>query len=382
MKPERDRIYLDHAATSWPKPEGVRDAVVRMFTRLAANAGRSGHQASVESAREVFETREAMARLIGARDSRDVVFTRGTTEGINLVLKGFLKRGDLVLVSPMEHNSVTRPLSHLAKTRDVRVMTLPADRFGRVKAKEAAALVGGGPRLIVMALATNTNGVVQDVAALRKAFPDTPLLLDAAQAAGVLPIDVGAMKIDFLAGSGHKGLLAPTGIGFLYLDPRHEVAPLLHGGTGSQSERTEHPAFRPDRYEAGTLNLHGIAGLGAALRFIGENGLPGRTKRKLVDRLIDGLKGMPGLTLHSPADGTAVTAAFTAEGRSPSDIAQRLEEEHGILCRPGLQCASAAHQYMGTAPEGTVRLSPGFGNTEEQVARAVEAVRAVVTGPR
>jgi cysteine desulfurase family protein len=366
-------IYLDHAATSWPKPEPVREEMVRFLTNLSANAGRSGYQASVSSARMVFETREMLASMLGVRDSRNLVFTRGATEGINLVLKGFLKQGDTVLISPMEHNSVMRPLTFLKKELDLNIEVLPADLFGRVKAGT------GKPRLIVTTHVSNVNGVIQDLAMLRQAFPGTPILLDAAQSAGVIPIDVERDGIDFIACSAHKVLLGPTGIDGCYLNPAHDVAPLLQGGTGSRSEQTEHPRTRPDRYEGGTLNLHGIAGLLGALRHIRENGLLGEHKRRLAGILLEGLGGIPRVRLHSPTDGTALLAAITVEGMSSSEVSQRLEEEHGILTRPGLQCAPAAHRHLGTFPEGTVRLSPGFGTTEAHARTAVDAARKILS---
>jgi selenocysteine lyase/cysteine desulfurase len=371
-------VYFDHGATSWPKPGAVREHMLRFLDGVVANAGRSGHGASVRSARLVFEVREKMAGLLGVPDPRNLVFTRGTTEGLNLVLKGFLGPGDRVLVSPLEHNSVMRPLRHLEGERGLRVETLPADPFGRVDVRAAGALSDPDPpRLIVLAHVSNVNGAVQDLAALRRAFPETPILSDAAQAAGVLPIDVAAQGIDFLACSAHKGLLGPTGVGFCTLKPGLEVTPLIQGGTGSRSESMAPPTVRPDRYEGGTQNLHGIAGVQGALEHIEAKGLLGEHKRRLCGMLLDGLRLVPGLHLHSPADGTALLVSFTIEGLTPSEVAHRLEQEQGILSRPGLQCAPAAHHHLGTFPQGTIRLSPGFGNTEEHARQAVEAVRAV-----
>ncbi len=383
MNSKTEVVYLDHAATSWPKPAEVLSSIKSFMDDVAANAGRSGHQAALGSARMVFETRERLAEVLGVPDSSDLVFTRGTTESINLVLKGFLAPGDLVLVSPMEHNAVMRPLSRLAAENGVRMGVLPADPLGRVDV-EAARRLGErkSPRMLVVSHASNVNGIVQDLPGLRRAFPDSALLVDAAQTAGVLPIDVQGAGIDFLACSAHKGLLGPTGVGLCYLDPKHEVAPLIEGGTGSRSEETRHPDFRPDRYEAGTLNLHGIAGFGGAAEHVASEGLLGEHKRRLTGLLIEGLKGLPGLQLQSPDDGGALMVSFTVEGMLPDEVASRFEAEHGILCRPGLQCAPAAHRHLGTFPEGTVRLSPGFGNTDEDIARAVGAARAVASASR
>ncbi len=369
-------IYLDHAATSWPKPPAVEAEVLRCFRELTANPGRSGHQAALDSARLVFGVRARLARYFGVADSAHVVFTRGATEGINLVLKGLLRPGDRVAVSPLEHNAVMRPLTRLARERGIEAETLPADGLGRIDI-EAAARLDGRFRLAAIAHGSNVNGAVQDVGALARAMPGTPILLDAAQTAGVVPIDVAAAGVAFLACSAHKGLLAPTGLGVLCLSPGHDVEPLIEGGTGSQSEQTEQPTFAPDRYEAGTLNLHGIAGLRGGLAHLDEHGPLGDHKRRLTQRLIDGLRGVPGIRIVAPDDGTALLMSFTLEGLPPDRVARALEADHGVLCRPGLHCAPAAHRHLGTLPQGTVRLAPGFGNTGADIDAAIRAVHAI-----
>jgi len=373
----KNRIaYLDHAATSWPKPDRVRERILDHLSGLCANAGRSAHQAALNSGRMVFETREALAGLFGVPEPADLVFTRGATEGINLVLKGFLKEGDRVLVSPMEHNAVMRPLERLKRERNIQVEVLPADALGRIDIEASASQTGQAvPRLVAMAHGSNVNGVVQDIRAVRDAFPDSALLLDAAQTAGVLPISVCSDGVDFLVCSAHKGLLGPTGVGVCYLNPRFEVQPLIEGGTGSRSEETTQPAFRPDRYESGTLSLHGIAGLAGALEYLAHHGLTGDLKRRLSKLLTDGLNGLPGARVHSPCDGTALLVSLTLDGLSPDRIAAELEEAHGVLCRPGLQCAPLAHRHLDTFPDGTVRLSPGFGNREDDICRVIDALR-------
>ena len=373
-------IYLDHAATSWPKPPEVGLEIDRALTALTANAGRSGHQAAVSSARMVFQTRERLAGLFGIQRSEDLVFVRGCTEGLNLVLKGFLKPGDLVAVSPMEHNSVMRPLMRLSGERGISVHTLPADRLGRLDLEARGDLPNDKPpALVVIQHASNVNGVVQDLAAVGRAFPESPILVDAAQTAGVLPLDVAALGVDFLALSTHKGLLGPTGVGACYVSPRYDVSPLVEGGTGSDSESTSHPGFRPDRYEAGTLNLHGIAGTLGALDGLDERGLLGERKQFQTKMLVDGLDKLPAVTLHSPKDGTALCVSFTVDGLRPEEVAVRLEQEYGVLCRPGLHCAPNAHRHLGTFSNGTVRLSPGWGNTEKEIETALLGVRTIVS---
>ncbi len=376
-------IYLDHAATSWPKPVEVCEAMVRALTELTANAGRGGHRASVASARMVFETRSMLAELFGMQRSDHVIFTRSCTEGLNLVIKGFLKPGDRVLVSPLEHNSVMRPLSRLASERGIGFETLPADPFGRVDPKATAKLIDGKKfALAIVAHASNANGAVQDIAGIRGALRDIPLLVDAAQSAGVLPIDVHAMGIDFLSCSAHKGLLGPTGVGICCLSERFDIPPLLDGGTGSDSDSFDQPTALPDRYEAGTLNLHGIAGLHAALAGLTGRGLVGGHKQQLAKQLIGGIKDAAGIKILSPSDGTALSCAFTIDGMQPDKIAVQLQEDFGILCRPGLQCAPAAHRHFGTLPAGSVRLSPGWGTTDDELEKAITAVQEICSKPK
>jgi len=376
-------IYLDHAATSWPKPDAVRLAAMRCYDELLANAGRSGHGASVRSAEMVFETREKLAAMFGVAASQDIVFTRGATEGLNLVIKGFLNEGDAVAVSPMEHNSMIRPLTALAQNKGIRIETLPADRFGRVDLAAAAEIADDlSPRLVAVNHASNVNGIVQDIAAIGALFPAAAMLVDAAQTAGAIPIDVQADGIDFLAFSAHKSMGGPTGVGACYLNPALDVRQLIEGGTGSRSDDTVHPDFRPDRYEAGTGNLHGIAALAGALDHIESAGLIGGLKAELTAVLIDGLSEVEGVNFYSPAGAGALMAAFVIEGVSTDVAARCLEEDHDILCRPGLHCAPLAHRHLGTHPTGAVRMAPGYGNTVEQMHQTVQAVRDIAASAR
>jgi cysteine desulfurase family protein len=375
-----EMIYLDHAATSWPKPPEVAEATVRALTELTANAGRSGHQASVASARLVFEARQSLADLMGVARSENLVFVRGCTEGLNLILKGWLQPADRVLVSPLEHNAVMRPLTRLKRERGITVEKLTADPLGRIDldaARRTARLASRPPALVVVQHASNVNGVVQDIAELKRIFADSALLVDAAQTIGVLPVAIDQLGLDFVAASAHKGLLGPTGVGVAYISPDRHVQPLIEGGTGSRSEAIEQPTFRPDCYEAGTLNLHGIAGTAGALRGLPERGLLGDEKRRLTQRLIENLAALPRLRVVSPADGTALCVSFQVAGLRPDEVAIRLEREFGVLCRPGLHCAPAAHEHLGTAPDGTVRLSPGWGTTERHIDEALRAVEVI-----
>lgn len=374
-------IYLDHGATSWPKPPQALERLETFFASVAANAGRSGHRASAASARMVFDCRERLAALLAVTDSRNLVFTRNATEALNLVLKGFLRQGDRVLISPMEHNAVARPLDALSRERRVRVDFLPADAHGRVDWEQARRLPADPPpRLVAIAHASNVNGAIQDLAGAKSVFPSAALLVDAAQTAGVLDIDVTAQSVDFLACSFHKGLLGPTGLGACYLHPDQAIPPLLQGGTGSSSESTTHPDFRPDIYEAGTQNLHGIAAALGGLDHLEAEGVSGAKKQELTKRLLHQISENPRIHVQSPLDGTALLASIRLEGLDPGEAARRLEAEFNILCRPGLHCAPLAHRHLQTAPRGTLRLAPGYGNTDEHMDRAAEALRKIAEG--
>lgn len=371
-------IYLDHAATSWPKAPQVAEAVAGALADFFPNAGRSGYQASADTARRVYQARAAAAALLGGVNPQDIAFTRGATEGLNLVLRGFVQPGQRVGVSPLEHNAVMRPLASLARQRHVTIETLPADAFGRLDLAAVERRCRQEPfDLIVVAHASNVNGVVQDLAGLRSVVGETPILVDAAQTAGVLDLDCVGNQLDFLATSAHKGLLAPTGLGLAYIAPRHDLPPLIEGGTGSQSESFEHPAFRPDRYEAGTLNLHGIVGLNAALATLPQRGLHGQHLRQMTSILLEQLSSVRGIRLHTPADGTALCLAMSLDGWWPEEVARKLEIDHDILCRPGLHCAPAAHRHLGTLSHGTLRLSPGWNSTADEMQAVVRAIEHI-----
>jgi len=377
-------IYLDHAATSWPKPPEVAEAMVQTFDSLTANAGRSGHRASLDSARMVFGVRLRLAELFGVRNSENLIFVRGCTEGLNLVLKGWLRPGDRVVVSPLEHNAVMRPLARLTRELSLSISTLPADPWGRIDWDGARRLEENQrqpPALVVVAHASNVNGAVQDIRQAKTVFPASPLLVDAAQTAGVLPIDVEQLRIDFLSASVHKGLLGPTGVGVVYLSPRFDVRPLIEGGTGSRSEDQYQPEFLPDRFESGTPNIAGIAGLSAGLDYILARGLSDirACESGLAHRLIEGLTAIEGVTVYGTADTQRRTAAvsFRIAGTDNGVAVSLLSEQFDIMCRAGLHCAPRAHKTIGTFPGGTVRLSIGPFNTAADIDAALSALKTI-----
>lgn len=381
-------IYLDHAATSWPKPPEVTQAMVHFMTQVGANPGRSGHRLSVQAARIVYAAREAVAELFHAPDPLRVVFGLNVTEALNLALRGLLHPGDHVVTSSMEHNSVMRPLRALER-QGVEVTQVRCSPEGALDPADVAAAIRPHTRLIALNHASNVVGTLLPVAEVGRIARqrDLLLLVDAAQTGGTYPIDMQADQIDLLAFTGHKGLLGPTGTGGLIVGERVDIGrlePLQRGGTGSRSEYEEQPDFLPDAYESGTPNVVGLAGLAAGVRWILERGVAAIRAHEvaLTQRLIDGLRGLPGAVVYGSLDAGLQTAtvSFNIQGLEPSEVGLRLDEEWEIMCRVGLHCAPAAHKTIGTFPAGTVRFGLGAFNTAGEVDAAVAAVAALAHG--
>ena len=379
-------IYFDNAATSWPKPPGVAEAMVRFLKEAGANPGRSGHRIAVEAGRVVYEAREAVAELFNAPDPLRVVFGPNVTEALNLVLRGYLRPGDHVVTSSMEHNSVMRPLRALER-QGVEVTVVPCAPDGTLNPDDVLAAIRPNTVLVVLNHASNVVGTVLPIREVGATCRSPLLVVDAAQTAGAIPIDVQADGIDLLAFTGHKSLYGPMGTGGLIVGERVDLArlePLKRGGTGSRSEQEEQPDFLPDMYESGTPNAVGLAGLTAGVRWVMEQGVEAIRAHEmaLAQQLINGLQGIPGVTVYGTGDAARQTAtvSFNIAGMEPSEVGLRLDEEFGILCRVGLHCAPAAHRTIGTFPVGTVRFSLGAFNTAEEVDRALEAVEHLVRG--
>ena len=380
-----ETIYLDNAATSFPKPPAVCAAIDGVLRTAAANPGRGGHRMAVEAARVVAQARQWLATLINAPEPRQVVFTLNGTEALNLALRGLLRPGDHVITSRMEHNSVARPLRRLERD-GVEVTRVAADGQGRVDPADIAAAFRPNTRLVALTHASNVCGTVLPITEVGRhcCERNVRFLVDAAQTAGIFPIDVQEQEIDLLAMPGHKGLLGPTGTGALYLAPGLVLEPLRYGGTGSQSESEEQPDLLPDRYESGTVNTVGIAGLGAGVQFILETGVETICAREqgLVARLLQGLAAIEGVRLYGPPPGEhrAAVVSFNIGQWDPNDAAAVLDESFGIACRPGLHCAPLAHETLGTLPNGTIRFSPGYFTPDEEIDTALAAVRRLAEG--
>jgi len=374
-------IYFDHAATSYPKPPSVIQACQDFFLKAGGNPGRSGHRLSLESARIVYQAREAFTSFFGAADSSRLIFTSNATESLNIALLGMLREGSHVVTSSMEHNAVMRPLRHLEKTRGVEVTVVQASPDGTLEPSRIAMALRKDTSLIVLNHASNVVGTVLPVREVAALKGTVPLLVDAAQTAGVLPIDVQKDGIDLLAFTGHKSLWGPTGTGGLYIRPGLQPSPLKYGGTGSFSEKEEMPDFLPDCYECGTLNMMGIAGLLAGLGEVQQAGLPAilSHERMLTEMLVQGLKTVPGLILYGTGEPEKQTAtlSFNMEGLMSSDVTGALDRQFRIMTRSGLQCAPSPHHTIGTHPHGTVRVSMGWSNTTQEVEQLIEALSII-----
>jgi cysteine desulfurase family protein len=387
MQADREQepvFYFDNAATSWPKPPEMIEAMVRYNGMVGGNPGRSGHRRSIDAGRVMLEAREALGALLGC-DALRIVFTKNATEALNLALSGLLQPGDHAITSAMEHNSVMRPLRFL-ESQGVQLTVIPCRGDGLLDPAALRAAIRPQTRLVVVSHASNVTGTIQPLAEVGRIVRELGIAfcVDAAQSAGALPIDVERMAIDLLAFSGHKSLYGPQGTGGLFLREGMEkrIRPLLRGGTGSRSEFEVQPEFMPDKYESGTPNAIGIAGLGAGVRFVLAQGVEAirRKEMRLTAQFLDGLAIMPGIAVYGPAsaaDRTAVVS-FTVAGVSPSEAALALEEQFQILCRPGLHCAPAAHRTIGTFPQGTIRFGFGYFTTEEEISFALEAVRSLI----
>lgn len=372
-------LYLDNAATSYPKPESVYEAVMNTMRMVGASPGRGGYAVSLEASRLLFAAREAVAGLFGVVDSSRIIFTHNASEALNLGLRGFLKPGDHVITTSMEHNSMIRPLV-LLQQNGIEVTTVAAGQDGCVAPEEIRRALTPRTRMIAVIHVSNVSGSVQPIEAIGVIAREAGVcfLVDAAQSAGHENIDVTAMGIDLLAAPGHKGLYGPQGTGFLYVAPLITLQPLLAGGTGSSSSSELQPTTVPDGYEVGTHNLPGIAGLMAGIEFVESQTIAALRshERTLITTATERLSQIPGVSLHGPRSPELRTGvvSFTLKGVDASTVAFELDQRYQIAVRSGLHCAPRAHQTLGTFPGGTVRLSPGIFTTMDDIIRCCDAV--------
>jgi len=382
------RIYLDNAATSWPKPEAVYRAVDDYQRRLGAPAGRGSYAEAAETERIVVSCRKKVGALMGATHPSRIVFTQNGTDSLNLALHGLLRPNDHVVTTVCEHNSVLRPLRFLAEQRGVTTTYVTCDGQGYVDPDAIRQAITPKTRLIAMIHASNVTGAIQPAEAIGRIAGERGVfyLLDAAQSLGHLPINVASLGCHLLAAPGHKGLLGPLGTGVLYLAPGIEqhLLPLRQGGTGTQSDEDRQPDTLPHRYEAGNLNVPGIVGLEAGVSHVaelGEHHIQVQA-RALIQRLLTGLTGLPKVRLYGPRSGVnrVGVVSLNLAGYDPQELTALLDSQWLIQTRAGLHCAPRMHAALDTLPGGTLRLSVGHFTTQEQIDAAVAAIAEIARG--
>lgn len=379
------RVYLDNAATSFPKPKCVSEAVCDFINNIGSNVGRGSYQNSYSAAQVVYETREMIASLFNYNNPLNVVFTMNITQSINMILKGFLKKGDHVLVSSMEHNAVMRPLTSLAK-QGIEFTKIPCDIYGQIDYALIESLIQPNTKLAIISHASNVCGTMQDIEKLGEIFKKHNIffVLDSAQTAGVFDIDFNKCNLSALCFTGHKGLLGPQGIGGFIISNEFatKVSPLIEGGTGSLSESEEQPEYLPDKFESGTLCLPAIYGLNASLKYI-KNETTKAIKEKelyLTKLFIEGVKNIDGIRLigYETVDNRAAVVSLDFLNIDNSEVAFILDREYEIMTRVGLHCAPSAHKTLNTFPKGTVRFSFGHMNTEEEIKYTLDAINKII----
>ncbi|MBI5453030.1 MAG: aminotransferase class V-fold PLP-dependent enzyme [Deltaproteobacteria bacterium] len=371
-------IYLDNAATSYPKPESVYKRIDHILRKISGNPGRASHRMAIEASRVVFAAREAAGKLINIPDSSRIAFTKNATEAINMALKGLLKPGEHVVTTSFEHNSVVKTLGRLSRD-GVKVTKVRPDRDGFVGADSIASAITRETRMVCLSHASNVFGALQDIERIGALCREKSVIfmVDGAQTVGALPIDASAMNIDILAATGHKALFGPQGTGFLYVKEGIEPEPLVNGGTGELEVDLE----MPERLESGTMNTPGIGGLGAGIEFLLKEDVSKVREREetLVAGILEGLKTLKKVRLIGTPEASkrAALVAFNIEGRKPAEVGVALDERHAIMVRTGAHCAPEAHREAGTHPDGAIRVSPGYFTSDNDIEEFLRAIRAI-----
>jgi cysteine desulfurase family protein len=372
-------MYLDNAATSYPKPQSVYDAVLHVMRDVGASPGRGGYRQSLEAGRILFRARETAARFFSISDSSRIIFTHNATGSLNLALQGTLVAGDHVITTSMEHNSLLRPLYAL-RSKGIQLTIVAAGSDGVVSVDDIRRALQVNTKMIAVAHVSNVCGAIQPIQKIAELCRESGalFLVDAAQSAGCLPVDVEGMSIDLLAVPGHKALLGPGGTGLLYVAPHIAIKPVIQGGTGGHSSAEEQPLIMPDGFESGTHNLPGIAGLQAGFDYILDQGVETihKHEQQLLNQAELVLREIHGVTVYGPADpyNRCSVLSFTAAGVDAALLAAALDHDFDIAVRAGLHCAPLAHRTLDTLPGGTVRLSPGWFTTSEDIAFFSDAV--------
>ncbi|MBI5827635.1 MAG: aminotransferase class V-fold PLP-dependent enzyme [Deltaproteobacteria bacterium] len=374
-------IYLDNAATSFPKPEAVYSMVDDVLRRISGSPGRASHRMAIEAGRVVFNAREVLSGLLGIPDSSRIAFTKNATEAINIALKGILRPGDHAVTTTFEHNSVVKTLGRLEKD-GVSVTKVRPDREGLLRPKDILGAIRKETKLVTVVHASNVFGTIEPIEEIGRGCRERGVyfMVDAAQTIGAVPVNIGDMEVDIIAATGHKALFGPQGTGFIYVRNGMELEPLIDGGTGDLDTMLE----MPDRLESGTMNMPGIGGLYAGAEFLLKEGVDKVREREtaLVGEILSGLGAIDGVRIIGPRDARkrASLVAFNVEGVPPAEAGRRLDEGFSILVRSGAHCAPEAHREAGTHPDGAVRVSPGYFTKPEDIEAFLRAVRTIAKG--
>lgn len=381
-----DKIYLDNAATSRDKAEVVKKSILDYYENIGCSPGRGGYEDSLKAGRLIIEARNTIADFFNVDDIKQIIFTHNVTYALNMGIKGILKKGDHVITSTMEHNSVLRPLNSLEKNGLIDVDYIKCDDKGRLKPEQVEAAINKNTKLIILTYASNVSGTIMPVEEIGEIAAENNIyyMLDTAQAAGVYDIDFKKLKVDFLAFTGHKALMGPTGTGGFAVSKKMaaEMEPLIEGGTGSSSDKEEQPDFLPDKFESGTMNTMGISGLKAGVEFIQKIGIEKirEHEQQLGKVFLEGLKKIPAVKIIGPADlkEQVPTFSITAGDRDLGQLSYELDEKYNIMTRSGLHCAPYAHKTLGTFPAGSLRFSIGYFNTLEEIEFSLKSLNEIL----
>lgn len=382
-----ETIYLDNSATSYPKPDQVIEAICNFMQKIGANPGRGGHSSSLSASRLILETRELIGDFFGGRSPEEVILTQNITHALNIVIKGYLNNHDHVITTKYEHNSVLRPLNRLKQDKNISYDFLPVTVAGDFNLNNLDRLKKDNTRLIIISHASNVSGVILNI---KKAidwakYNNIPIMIDTAQTAGTYQFNWQELDADFIGFTGHKGFMGPAGTGGLIISKEmvEKTKPFIEGGTGSKSDLLSQPELLPDKYEAGTQNSPGIAGLNAAIKFINEKGIE-NIDRKIKENyqlLHQGLAEIKGIKIVGPENlkNKVSTISLTFTDQDPAEIGFTIDKNYGIMSRTGLHCAPLAHKTLGTYPEGTLRLSPGYFTTKSEIEKTIKAFKETIS---
>lgn len=376
-------IYFDNAATSFPKPDTVYDEIQKCMKEYCANPGRGGHKMSIDSGKAVFDTREVVSKLFNCQNPMRICFMKNATEALNYAIHGLLESGDHVIISPMEHNSVIRPLKDIERDKGITITVLKGNEYGEIDIEDFEKAITSKTKLAVLTLSSNVNGIIMPFKEIGRICREHGILflLDGSQGAGSINIDVMNACIDLLAMPGHKGLMGPQGTGVLYVREGIKLKALLQGGTGSNSELIYQPEQLPDTFESGTLNTPGIVGLKAGIEFINKTGLENIKIKKniLVQEFYDGVKNICGVKLYSRREGTnnSGIVALNVQGLFSNELSFILDQKYGIATRSGLHCSPMAHSTLGTLNNGIVRFSFSYFNDLQEIEYVVNVLEKI-----